>query len=84
MLRNGLTTEGYEQIMTVSDDMRAHNTIGAALMLQGKFEEAMPWFRKALEVYPVQAQENIDAINAEYEYEEQQRKAIEEYLKKYE
>lgn len=84
MLRKGLTTEGYEQIMTVSDDMRAHNTIGAALMLQGKFEEAMPWFRKALEVYPVQAQENIDAINAEYEYEEQQRKAIEEYLKKYE
>ena len=84
MLRNGLTTEGYEQIMTVSDDMRAHNTIGAALMLQGKFEEAMPWLRKALEVYPVQAQENIDAINAEYEYEEQQRKAIEEYLKKYE
>ena len=53
-------------------------------MLQGKFEEAMPWLRKALEVYPVQAQENIDAINAEYEYEEQQRKAIEEYLKKYE
>lgn len=84
MLRNGLVAEGYEQIMTVSDDMRAHNTIGAALMLQGKFEEAMLWFQKALEVYPVQAQENIDAINAEYRYEEQQRQAREEYLKKYE
>ena len=84
MLRNGQVAEGYELIMTVSDDMRSHNTIGVALMLQGKFEEAMPWFLKALEVYPQQAQANIDAINAEYEYEEQQRKAIEEYLKKYE
>ena len=70
--------------MKVSDDMRAHNTIGAALMLQGKFEEAMPWFQKALEVYPEQAKANIDAISAEYEYEEQQRKALEDYLKKYE
>ncbi len=84
MLRNGLIAEGYEQIMTVSGDMRAHNTIGAALMLQGKFEEAMPWLRKALEVYPTEAQANIDAINAEYGYEEQQRQALEEYLKKYE
>lgn len=84
MLRNGLTEEGYEQIMKVSDDMRAHNTIGAALMLQGKFEEAMLWFRKAIEVYPQQAQANMDAINAEYEYEEQQRQAREEYLKKFE
>ncbi len=84
MLRNGMTAEGYEQIMKVSDDMRAHNTIGAALMLQGKFEEAMPWFQKALEVYPEQAKANIDAISAEYEYEEQQRKALEDYLKKYE
>lgn len=84
MLRNGLAEEGYEQVMTVKDDMRAHNTIGAALMLQGKFEEATTWFEKALEVYPEQAKANIDAIDAEYRYEEEQRIALEEYLKKYE
>lgn len=84
MLRNGLVEEGYEQVMKVSDDMRAYNTIGSALMLQGKFEEAMPWLEKALEVNPEQAKANIDAINAEYEYEEQQRLSREEYMKKYE
>ena len=84
LLRNGSIEQGYEQIMTVKDDMRSHNTIGAALMLQGKFEEAMPWLEKALEVYPVDAQLNIDLIKTEYEYEEQQKSALEEYLKKYE
>ncbi len=84
MLKNGLVEEGYEQVMKVSDDVRSYNTIGAALMLQGKFEEAIPWFEKALEINQEQARANIDAINAEYEYEEQQRQAREEYLKKYE
>ena len=84
LLEKGLAEEGYEQAMTVKDDMRAYNTIGAALMLQGKFEEAMPWLEKALDVYPEQAKANIEAINAEYEYEQQQMQAREEYLKKYE
>ncbi len=84
MIRNGHIAEAYEHVMTVQDDMRSHNTIGSALMLQGKFEEAMPWLEKALEVYPKEAQANIDAIKAEYEFEEQQRIALEEYLKKYE
>ena len=84
MLRNGLVDEGYEQIMKVQDDMRAYNTVGAALMLQGKFEEAMPWFEKAIEINPQQAKANMDAINAEYKYEEEQRQAREEYLKRYE
>jgi hypothetical protein len=43
----------------------------------------MPWFEKALESSTC-AQQNIDAINAEYQYEEEQRKAIEEYLRQYE
>jgi len=84
MLRNGLVDEGYEQIMKVQDDMRAYNTVGAALMLQGKFEEAMPWFEKAMEMNPQQAKANMDAINAEYKYEEEQRQAREEYLRRYE
>ena len=84
MLENGLAEEGYEKVMKVKDDIRSHNTVGAALMLQGKFEEAMPWFEKALEMYPEQSKANIDAIKAEYEHEQQQIQAREEYLKKYE
>ena len=53
-------------------------------MLQGRFEEAMPWFEKALEGNCPSAQQNIEAINAEFEYEAQKRQEIEEYLKKYE
>lgn len=84
LIREGKYAEGYDLAMTVKEDMRSHNTIGVALMLQGKFEEAMPWFEKALEGNCPSAQKNIDAINAEYEYEAQKRKEIEEYLKKYE
>ena len=68
----------------VDDDMRAYNTVGVALMMQGEFEKAMPWFEKALEANTPSAQQNIDAINAEYEYEAQQKQLLEEYLKKYE
>lgn len=84
LIREGKYAEGYELAMTVQEDMRAHNTIGVALMLQGRFEEAMPWFEKALEGNCPSAQQNIDAINAEFEYEAQKRQEIEEYLKKYE
>lgn len=84
LIREGKYAEGYELAMTVQEDMRAHNTIGVALMLQGRFEEAMPWFEKALEGNCPSAQKNIEAINAEFEYEAQKRQEIEEYLKKYE
>lgn len=84
LIREGKYAEGYELAMTVQEDMRAHNTIGVALMQQGRFEEAMPWFEKALEGNCPSAQQNIDAINAEFEYEAQKRQEIEEYLKKYE
>lgn len=84
LIREGKYTEAYEYVKPVEDDMRAFNTIGVALMMQGRFEEAMPWFEKALEGNCPSAQNNIDAINAEYEYESQQRSALEEYLKKYE
>ena len=83
LVREGKYAEALEHIDSVKEDMRAYNTVGVALMMQGKFEEAMPWFEKALEGSTC-AQKNIDAINAEYEYEEQQRKAVEEYLKQYE
>lgn len=84
LIREGRYSQAYDLAMTEKDDMRAFNTIGVALMMQAKFEEAMPWFEKALEAGSQSAQSNIDAINAEYAYEQQQRDAREEYLKKYE
>ena len=84
MIREGKYVDAYDRVWKVKDDMRAFNTIGVALMMQGKFEEAMPWLEKALEGNCPSAQQNIDAINAEYEFESSQKKAIEEYLKKYE
>ena len=86
---NALVTAGdyaqaYDLLMQVSDDNRAYNSIGVALMMQLKFEEALPWFQKALESGCRTAQKNIDAIYAAYADEERQRKEIEEYLKKYE
>ena len=84
LIREGKYAEAYEHIKPVDNDMRAYNTVGVALMMQGEFEKAMPWFEKALEANTPSAQQNIDAINAEYEYEAQQKQLLEEYLKKYE
>ena len=53
-------------------------------MMQGQYEEAMPWFQKAKEAGVEVAQSNIDSINAEIAYEAQQRQIIEDYLKKFE
>ena len=84
LIDEGKYAEAYDHVKPVSDDMRAFNTVGVALMMQGQFEEAMPWLEKALEGNCPTAQQNIDAINAEYAYEAEQRAAIEEYLSKYE
>lgn len=84
LIRAGKYAEAYDHVQPAAEDMRAYNTIGVALMMQGEFEKAMPWFEKALEGNCPSAQKNIEAINAEYEYEAQQKAAIEEYLKKYE
>lgn len=83
LIREGKYVEAYEHVMPVSDDMRAYNTIGVALMMQLRFEEAMPWLQKAVENGFQDAQNNMDAINVEYDYEEQQRMAIEDYLNKF-
>lgn len=79
---------GYQEAYTIlepfKDDVRAANTIGVALMMQGQFEEALPWFQKAQEAGVEAAQKNIDSINAEFEYEAKQKQIIEDYLKKFE
>ena len=84
LIDEGKYAEAYELVKPYDDDMRAYNTVGVALMMQGEFEKAMPWFMKALEGNCPSAQQNIDAINAEYEFEAEQKRLLEEYLKKYE
>lgn len=84
MIREGKYAEAYETVEPYSDDLRAYNTIGTALMMQGRFEEALPWLRMAVENNTATAQENIDLINAELEYEARKKAEIEEYLKKFE
>ena len=82
-IRKGGYLDAYRALSSVSEDARAFNSIGVSLMMQGKFEEAMPWFEKALKEGDPSAQRNIDAIKAEYEYEARQRQIIKDYLKKY-
>ena len=53
-------------------------------MMQGEFEEALPWFEKALENGSESAASNIKAIESELSYEDEQKRLIEEYLKQYE
>ena len=84
MIREGNYAGAYEAVEPYSDDLRAYNTIGTALMMQGKFEEALPWLQKAVESNTASAQDNIDLINAELEYEAQKKAEIEEYLKRFE
>ena len=84
LIEEGKYEDAYEIVIRHKDDPRASSAIGVSLMMQKKFEEAMPWLQKALEENCPSAQKNIDAINAEYEWEAQRKKEIEEYLKKYE
>ena len=84
MIREGKYKEAEDTLEKIKNDPRAYNTMGVALMMQGEFEEAMPWLQKALDEGCQVAQKNIDAVNAEYDYEAQQRAEIDEYLKRFE
>ena len=84
MIREGDYEGAYKAVEPYADDLRAYNTIGTALMMQGKFEEALPWLQKALENNTSSAQQNIDLIQEELRYEAMKKAEIEEYLKKFE
>ena len=84
LIRDGQYAQAQERVQAYADDFRAFNTIGVALMMQGRFEEAMPWLQKALEHDFRDAQRNIDAIDAEIAYEQMKRKEREEYLRRFE
>lgn len=83
LLREGQYEEALELAMTVSDDFRAYNTIAAAKMMTLDFEGALPWAERALENGFKEAQTNIDAINAELQYERIKREERERYLERF-
>lgn len=83
LLREGRYQEAYDTVIPVADDFRAYNTVGAALMMTGKFEEAIPWINKAIQDGSKEAQANLDAINAELQYEELKRREREQYLERF-
>ena len=81
LINEGKYEEAYSLVEKYKDDSRAANGLGVSLMMQKKFEEAMPWLKKAAEGGCEAAQVNIETINAEYEYEAKQARIIEDYLK---
>lgn len=84
LIRDGKYAEAEELMKQAADDARGYNTAGVAVMMQGRFEEAMPLFQKALEEGNQSARKNIEILNAEYEWEAQRQAEIDEYLKRFE
>lgn len=84
MIRQGRYIDAYNHLLHLKGDIRAYNTIGVSLMMQGMYDEAMQWFELALQNGCPIAQKNINAINASLLKESEQRRRYEIYLKKYE
>ena len=83
-INEGLYGEAEQIVKTVEEDPRAYNTMGVAVMMQGRFEEAFPWFQKAIEVGSKSADTNLHTLYMELEWEAQQQREIDEYLKRFE
>ena len=83
-INEGSYEEAEKMVRLVENDPRAYNTVGVAIMMQGRFEEALPWLQKAAEIGSQAAKTNIHTLYMELEWEAQRQKEIEEYLKQYE
>ena len=82
MIRNGDYVDAYNHLLHLQDDIRAYNTIGVSLMMQGMYDEAMEWFEMAVENGFPMAAKNINSINSQRE--SAQKEMMVEYLKQYE
>lgn len=83
-INEGLYEEAEQIVKAVEKDPRAYNTMGVAVMMQGRFEEAFPWFQKAMEVGSISADTNLHTLYQELDWEADQQREIEEYLKRFE
>ena len=83
-IRNGEYKQALETVKPYAADFRAYNTLGVALMMNGEFEKALPYFEKAIAEGSEEATINKALIETELEYEETRRREREEYLKRFE
>ena len=65
LIREGRYAEAYRVAKQVSNDERAFNTVGVALMAQGRFDDAAVWFERAKDKSEA-ALKNYKTIEAEY------------------
>ena len=83
-IRNGEYAKALETAAPYSEDFRAYNTYGVALMMNKEFEKALPYLQKAIAEGSEEAKQNKMYINAELEREKQKTLEREEYIKRFE
>ena len=71
LIREGKYAEAYDKVIPFKEDLRSANTIGVALMMQGRFEESVKYFNKALELDSEEALENLALMEAKLQAEAQ-------------
>ncbi len=83
-IKAGEYAKALETVAPYSEDFRAYNTYGVALMMNGEFEKALPYLERAMAEGCTQAAKNKAIIEEGLEYEESKRKEREEYIKRFE
>ena len=83
LLSDGQYEDALKTVEPYGDDFRAYNTMGVALMMNGEFEKALPYFEKAIAEGSEDAAKNKALVEAELKYEQQKRIEREEYMKRF-
>lgn len=84
LIWEGNYKEALETVAPYSEDFRAYNTYGVALMMNKEFEKALPYFEKAISEGSQPAKANKEIVEEEIKWEETKRKEREEYIKRFE
>lgn len=84
LIWEGNYREAIETVAPYSEDFRAYNTYGVALMMNKEFEKALPYFEKAIAEGSQPALANKAIVEEEMKWEESKRKEREEYIKRFE
>lgn len=84
LILDGQPQQALDMLKPFQNDFRTFNSIGVAHMALADFDNALKWLNLATKNGSTQAQHNIDAINAELQYEQMKAKEREQYLKKFE
>lgn len=66
LIREERYAEAYKLAITASRDARSYNTIGVALMGEGRLKEASEWFERAILDNNKAAKHNLEALVEDY------------------